>query len=474
LRGAADVLDYGRRLDLADRYINSRATKYLLRANRCQQADDTINLFVKTDKEYSLSLFDLQCMWFEIGLGQAQLRCGNIPAALKAFMSTEVHFKDIIDDQFDFHSYCFRPTRCNLQAYVEMLRHCDELRCHRFFVAGGLGLVRCYIALHKQRTSGKVADTTSDTPSGSDGAVAEKKPEGPDTSQMTSKQLKAYKRKQRQKAAKLAKAKAAGDEDDEAEVKKSEDEEMGKTTRKKRGSEEPDGVALSKVEDPLSEADKWVKTLAAAHKGAVTLHATITPRARLDVALAQVEVSILRGAFLAALQALKRAQEVAEGSAELAAEVHVWHVRLLSAIAAGGDNATPQIKELLKRCGLQSFDAQAVAADFASKQANAGVSYGVAVSAATALLELDASSSTAAQLITGVDNYVGVTPQLASEGYSLLQSAGEAQQKAAEQQKATIDSKFPLCKLHSEPLTASEPNAVAIGPNDELAALKED
>ena len=59
-----DIIDYGRRMDFADRFINARTTKYLLRANRCQQADETINLFVKTDKEYSLSLFELQCMWY--------------------------------------------------------------------------------------------------------------------------------------------------------------------------------------------------------------------------------------------------------------------------------------------------------------------------------------------------------------------------------------------------------------------------
>ena len=168
LRQAVEVLDYGRRLDLADRYINARTTKYLLRANRCTQAEQTIDLFVKSDKEYSLSLFELQCVWYEVEVGkvsssqcipllccfsvwvadltefacifvQAQFRRGDIPAALKAYMSTDTHFREMIDDQYDFHSYCFRENRCNLQAYLEMLRTSDALRSHRYYTAGLLG-----------------------------------------------------------------------------------------------------------------------------------------------------------------------------------------------------------------------------------------------------------------------------------------------------------------------------------------------
>ena len=70
LRQAVQVLDYGRRLDLADRHINARTTKYLLRANRCTQAEQTIDLFVKSDKEYSLSLFELQCVWYYVEVGK--------------------------------------------------------------------------------------------------------------------------------------------------------------------------------------------------------------------------------------------------------------------------------------------------------------------------------------------------------------------------------------------------------------------
>ena len=46
---AADALDLGRSLDLADRYLNTKATKYALRAGRTDAAEATIALFVKHD-----------------------------------------------------------------------------------------------------------------------------------------------------------------------------------------------------------------------------------------------------------------------------------------------------------------------------------------------------------------------------------------------------------------------------------------
>ena len=62
-RAAADVIDLGRKMDLADRFVNSKTTKYLLRDNRVTQAVDTIHLFTKTEGEYRTTLFDMQCMW---------------------------------------------------------------------------------------------------------------------------------------------------------------------------------------------------------------------------------------------------------------------------------------------------------------------------------------------------------------------------------------------------------------------------
>lgn len=41
------------------------------------------------------------------------------------------HFTEIIEDQFDFHTYCMR--KMTLRAYVDLLRLEDVLRKHPFY-----------------------------------------------------------------------------------------------------------------------------------------------------------------------------------------------------------------------------------------------------------------------------------------------------------------------------------------------------
>lgn len=41
------------------------------------------------------------------------------------------HFSEIIEDQFDFHTYCMR--KMTLRSYVDLLRLEDVLRSHKFY-----------------------------------------------------------------------------------------------------------------------------------------------------------------------------------------------------------------------------------------------------------------------------------------------------------------------------------------------------
>jgi len=67
IKEAVEVLDHGRSLDLADRYVNSKCTKYMLRADLVDRAAATIALFLKSDNGAPpRTLYDMQCMWYEI------------------------------------------------------------------------------------------------------------------------------------------------------------------------------------------------------------------------------------------------------------------------------------------------------------------------------------------------------------------------------------------------------------------------
>ena len=46
-------------------------------------------------------------------------------------MNSLQHFSEIIEDQFDFHTYCMR--KMTLRAYVGLLRLEDVLRQHPFY-----------------------------------------------------------------------------------------------------------------------------------------------------------------------------------------------------------------------------------------------------------------------------------------------------------------------------------------------------
>ena len=55
------------------------------------------------------------------------------------------HFSEVVEDQFDFHTYCLR--KMTLRAYVRLLRLEDRLRSHAFyFKAARIAIqVLCYL-----------------------------------------------------------------------------------------------------------------------------------------------------------------------------------------------------------------------------------------------------------------------------------------------------------------------------------------
>ena len=58
------------------------------------------------------------------------------------------HFTEIIEDQFDFHTYCMR--KMTLRSYVELLRLEDVLRTHRFYKKAAHCAINVYLRLYDQ------------------------------------------------------------------------------------------------------------------------------------------------------------------------------------------------------------------------------------------------------------------------------------------------------------------------------------
>ncbi len=157
--GAAQAMDEARKLDLSDRYVNNKTTKYLLRAGKAEAAQATIALFAKHEGDPQHNLFEMQCMWYELewarameakaaavagsGAGQAadpEATLALLGRALKKYGAVEKHFADFTEDQFDFHGYCVRKG--TLRAYVDVLRCVFCVFCV-FCLVLGCGVVWC-------------------------------------------------------------------------------------------------------------------------------------------------------------------------------------------------------------------------------------------------------------------------------------------------------------------------------------------
>lgn len=107
-----------------------------------------MSLFLR-DGNKMISLYDMQCSWYENERAAAHLRNGQHGKALKQFVAVTKHFHDMEEDQFDFHSYCLR--KMTLRAYVKMMRMEDNIRSHRFFVRAARGVVQTYLAIFDSR-----------------------------------------------------------------------------------------------------------------------------------------------------------------------------------------------------------------------------------------------------------------------------------------------------------------------------------
>ncbi|GJQ13966.1 hypothetical protein GpartN1_g5757.t1 [Galdieria partita] len=140
-----------RKLDLADRYLNCQCIKLALRLDMIPLAAAWMSLFTKEEgvKE-SQNIYDLQVIWYELESAEAHFRLKEFSKALKLFKAVERHFEDIIEDQFDFHSYCLR--KATLRAYVRVLRLEDKLFGQKYYIRNAKGLVRLFLEMSKVQT----------------------------------------------------------------------------------------------------------------------------------------------------------------------------------------------------------------------------------------------------------------------------------------------------------------------------------
>ncbi|XP_032729830.1 N-alpha-acetyltransferase 16, NatA auxiliary subunit isoform X3 [Lontra canadensis] len=275
LKEAAKWMAEAQSLDTADRFINSKCAKYMLRANMIKEAEEMCSKFTREGTSAMENLNEMQCMWFQTECISAYQRLGRYGDALKKCHEIERHFFEITDDQFDFHTYCMR--KMTLRAYVDLLRLEDILRRHAFYFKAARSAIEIYLKLY-------------DNP-----LTNESKQQEINSENLSAKELKKMLSKQRraQKKAKL-----------EEERKHAERERQQKNQKKKRDEEEEEASGLKeelipekleRIENPLEEAVKFLIPL----KNLVADN--------IDTHLLAFEIYFRKGKFLLMLQSVKRA-----------------------------------------------------------------------------------------------------------------------------------------------------------------------
>eukprot|EP01023_Acetabularia_acetabulum_P015627 TRINITY_DN17634_c0_g1_i4.p1 TRINITY_DN17634_c0_g1~~TRINITY_DN17634_c0_g1_i4.p1 ORF type:complete len:865 (-),score=147.57 TRINITY_DN17634_c0_g1_i4:456-3050(-) len=144
-QGGAYYADFGQEMDLADRNLNSAAILKNFEANNAERAEKLSTLFT-SEMGVQNSLYDMQCMWYEIAAGRCYMNLGKYGLALKNLRYVSKHFEDFKEDQFDFHQYCIR--KMTLRAYLGMLRFEDSVYANKFFFDGATLAVECYLQLY--------------------------------------------------------------------------------------------------------------------------------------------------------------------------------------------------------------------------------------------------------------------------------------------------------------------------------------
>jgi len=273
--GAADALSEAAALDTADRCVNSVAAGALLAADKVAQAQDMCAKFTREGVSAMENLNEMQCMWFLTDTAHAYHRLGQYGNALKMCHQLDRHFTEIVEDQFDFHTYCMR--KMTLCSYVRLLRLEDVLRSNEFFWQCACLAIEIYLGLHDEPLS-----------ESTDGEI--------DTTNMTAAELK-----------KRAKQKKNKKEDKRKEEEKKKKQQQS-AQEDGEGYTPPELVPhkLERPSAPLSEALVFLRPLQA-----------LLPR-RPRTHLLAFQVALRRQRPLLMLQSLKRAHALDAAAPELA------------------------------------------------------------------------------------------------------------------------------------------------------------
>ena len=258
VQAAAETLRMCSNLDQQDRYLNNKATKYLLRADLVEDAMQAAAKFIRTDSfngNVQQALCHYQCSWYEVELAESYQRQGKLGQALKKFMDIHAHYKQYCEDQHDFHSYSLRKT--TLRAYLDILQIKDKIFGSKLYQRATRGVISIYLSLiDGKKGAGFVAEEEEDETS--------------DLSHLTP----AERKKEKARRRKLKKKAEYVSNGQTVDIKRGTLTESTAGGEGVRADDDPQGEKLLSL-DPLNEACKWCLRVQRLRNCEASTHASI-------------------------------------------------------------------------------------------------------------------------------------------------------------------------------------------------------
>ena len=410
---AVKWLDEAQSMDTADRYINCKCAKYMLRANRVPDAETMCGKFTREGVPAMENLNEMQCMWFQCECALAYQRMGQYGECLKKCSEIDRHFSEIIEDQFDFHTYCMR--KMTLKAYVDLLRLENKLRSHKFYEKVAAIAIKTYIRLFDKPLAD--ADRSNEE-------TADK---------MDPSELKKQKNKEKKAARKREQEKAMAEQDKKKKElhnknKKKNDEDMDSPAKDELIPEK-----LERPDDPLEEATKFLTPLLTLSHDNIQTH------------LLAFEIYFRRGRVMLMLRSIKQGLTLEPDNMQL----HGCLVRFLNFVEKN-KNMPEAVKTVLKNsypAELQNKTAAQLNESFLSQHKDDLLAQFIGAKMMVAMSE--SNSEKAVSQATRLDvTMTNRTLDTCQEIYTCLKEGdlGPAGVNASEKYKKSCCEIFPLAK----------------------------
>ena len=348
LHGAAEAAETSRKLDQSDRFLNSNCVRHMFRSGRYAYAEQLAAIFAR-DGDPATNMFDMEATWFELEAARCHTRGKKYGRALKYYHAILTHFKQFVEDQFDFHGYCLRRTA--IHAYLDLLKVEDRMYARPEYRDAAKGAVMLYVGLFDDPPAKKAAALEA--------RIAAMPAE---EAQKFREQL----RLEKERDAKAEEARLAALEEAKkvAAAQESKNKSPKDKDADKKTDPDPLGEALENTSEPLEQAMKFIEPL--------LLHASEYE----DTQLLAFEVYIRQGKPILALKAVTEALKIKPDSfrakrnlVRLAREVELMEdtnamkkvLTMQVSKLTGGETAATYAASLVQQNPPHPMDAVAVA-----------------------------------------------------------------------------------------------------------------